>query len=185
MTGLPPGQKYIPNFIIYRILGQPEIDLSSWTLSVEGEVRKPVKLNYKEILGLPRKKITRDFHCVTGWSVKSVIWEGVLLKVFYQLTQPMENVSWVFFESYDGYTSTVAIEDFLRDDAMLVLKKNGKPLEPEEGGPARIFIPHLYGWKGAKWVKRIVFLKEYKDGYWEALGYHERGRAEFEERFKE
>ena len=47
-----------------------------------------------------------------------------------------------------------------------------------------IFIPHLYGWKGAKWIHRIVFIKDYINGYWESLGYHVRANVWLEERFK-
>jgi DMSO/TMAO reductase YedYZ molybdopterin-dependent catalytic subunit len=45
-------------------------------------------------------------------------------------------------------------------------------------------VPSLYGWKSAKWVSRLEFRSTYKDGYWEALGYHERGAPALEERFK-
>jgi DMSO/TMAO reductase YedYZ molybdopterin-dependent catalytic subunit len=45
-------------------------------------------------------------------------------------------------------------------------------------------MPQLYGWKSAKWLNRIEFMKDYKDGYWEMYGYHERGDIWDEERFK-
>jgi DMSO/TMAO reductase YedYZ molybdopterin-dependent catalytic subunit len=61
---------------------------------------------------------------------------------------------------------------------------SGKPLDTLHGYPARLLFPHLYGWKSAKWISRVVFTDKYTDGYWEALGYHPRGRVEYEERFK-
>ena len=76
------------------------------------------------------------------------------------------------------------MEDFISEDSLLVLKNNDKPLTLEQGFLARIFIPHLYGWKGAKWVSTIIFRKHYVGRYWEALEYHERGNVWFEERFK-
>ena len=33
-------------------------------------------------------------------------------------------------------------------------------------------------------ANHLEFTKEYRDGYWEAMGYHERGNAYLEERFK-
>ena len=39
-----PGQRYSPNFIIYRILGQPIVDVKSWRLVIDGLVRR--KLTY-------------------------------------------------------------------------------------------------------------------------------------------
>ena len=70
------------------------------------------------------------------------------------------------------------------EDSIVALKMNGKPLSPEQGFPARPFMPHLYGWKSAKWLTKIEFIPDYRDGYWEAYGYHERGDVYEEERFK-
>lgn len=179
-----PGQRYIPNFVIYMALGKPKVDINKYRFIVDGRVENELKLSYEELKALPMKRIITDFHCVTGWSVKEVEWEGVQLNRFAEMAKPMEDVEWVYFTSLDGYTTVVAFEDFMHEDSLLVLKMNGSPLPIEHGYPARIFIPHLYGWKGAKWVYKITFLDEYRDGYWEALGYSQRGRVFLEERFK-
>lgn len=84
----------------------------------------------------------------------------------------------------NGYTAIILIEDFIGDDSILALKINGKPLILEQGFPARVFIPHLCGRKSVKLVHKIELIKDYKDGFWEALGYHPRGDVRLEERFK-
>ena len=48
---------------------------------------------------------------------------------------------------------------------------DGKPITREHGGPARVIIPKLYAWKGAKFVKNITFLDQDKLGFWEIRGY--------------
>ena len=48
---------------------------------------------------------------------------------------------------------------------------DGKPIPKEHGGPARVIIPKLYAWKGAKFVRTIEFLAEDKPGFWEVRGY--------------
>jgi DMSO/TMAO reductase YedYZ molybdopterin-dependent catalytic subunit len=88
------------------------------------------------------------------------------------------------FHCADGYTAPVPLEDAMVEDSLIALKMNGKPLAIEQGFPARPFIPHLYGWKSAKWVTIIEFLHEYEDGYWESHGYHQRGNVSNEERFR-
>ncbi|PUA32182.1 MAG: sulfite oxidase-like oxidoreductase [Zestosphaera tikiterensis] len=181
---VPPGQKIIPNFIIYRILGQPNIDVQSWTLKVKGEVEREMTYTYEDLLKLADVSYVEDFHCVTGWSVENVRWEGVSLRKLIEASKPRDTVKWVYVLSVDNYTTIIPIEDALHEKAILALKINGKPLTLEQGFPARIFIPHLYGWKSAKWVSEITLLSYYKDGYWEALGYHERGNVWNEERFK-
>lgn len=181
---LPPGQKAIPNFIIYRILGQPEVDLNYWRLRIGGDVSNPLTYTYDELLEMIDTSYVSDFHCVTGWSVRNVVWEGVSLRKLVTKAQPSKGVEWVYVKSLDKYTTVIPYDDFLDDRSLIVLRINGRPLSVEQGFPARIFIPHLYGWKSAKWVAEIIFTKEYKDGYWEALGYHHRGNVWKEERFK-
>ncbi len=178
-----PGQRYIPDFIIYRILGQPGIDPDSWRLVFQGLVKKPTSFTYRELMNMPMKELTRDFHCVTGWSVKKVMWKGVLISHLAGKINPKKEAKWVYIESLDGYTTIVPATDFLSEDALLALYINGEPLSPEQGFPVRIIIPYLYGWKSAKWVTSIIFTSEYKEGYWEKLGYHPRGLVKLEERF--
>ncbi len=183
-SGEPPGQKFIPDFVIYWILGQPKIDVSGWRLRVGGLVRKPLDLTYDELVEKSSMEYVSDFHCVTGWSVQGVKWRGVPTKLLAEESLVRDSVEWVFVRSLDNYTTVIPIKDFLSDRAIIALFMNNKPLSVEQGFPARLFIPHLYGWKSAKWITEILFEAKYRDGYWEALGYHERGNVWLEERFK-
>ncbi len=88
------------------------------------------------------------------------------------------------FKSLDGYDTPVPIEDGTVEDAVVALTLNGKPISLEMGYPARPFMPHIYFWKSAKWLTEMTLLDDYRDGYWEARGYHERGNIWEEERFK-
>ncbi len=182
--GMPPGQRVVKDFIIYAVLGKPVIDVNRWVLEVGGEVENALKLRYADLLSMPMKEIVTDFHCVTGWSVPSVRLRGVPTRVLAELSGVRNGVRWVKTFSADGYTTVIPLEDFLDEDALVVLEIDGKPLSHEQGFPARVFVPHLYGWKSGKWLTRIVFMREYEDGYWESLGYHERGNVWLEERFK-
>ncbi len=182
--GVPPGQRLVNDFIIYTVLGKPIIDVGRWVLEVGGAVEHVLRLRYPDLLSMPSKEVVTDFHCVTGWSVPSVRLRGVPTRVLAELSGVRESVRWVKTFSADGYTTVIPLEDFLDEDALVVLEIDGKPLSHEQGFPARVFVPHLYGWKSGKWLTRIVFMREYEDGYWESLGYHERGNVWLEERFK-
>jgi len=179
-----PNQHYIKKFIYYAALGIPKIDIEKWRLKITGEVERPIELTYNELLSMINVRYVRDFHCVTGWSVKDVEWEGVKIRDLAKMAGVKDTAEWVVFQSADGYDSIVPIEDALSEDAIIALRMNGKPLDIKSGYPARPIIPHLYGWKSAKWLTTIEFTKQYRDGYWEAMGYHERGNAYLEERFK-
>ncbi|MEW9491213.1 MAG: sulfite oxidase-like oxidoreductase [Candidatus Aramenus sulfurataquae] len=183
-TQVPKGQKYIKKFIYYAALGVPEVDVSKYRLTVTGLVENKLEFSYEELLKMIDVDYVRDFHCVTGWSVKDVRWEGIKIRRLADMAKVKENAKWAVLYSLDGYTSVVPVEDALHEDAIIALRMNGKPLTLESGFPARPFIPHLYGWKSAKWLTEIEFVDKYVDGFWEERGYHERGNVWEEERFK-
>jgi len=116
--------------------------------------------------------------------VRGLEFAGVPVLKLVELAKPLEPAKWVYVESLDGYSTIMPVEDFPRSENLVALEMNGRPLHPLHGYPARLLVPSLYGWKSAKWVKRIHFTDKYIDGYWEALGYHPRGCVDLEERFK-
>jgi DMSO/TMAO reductase YedYZ molybdopterin-dependent catalytic subunit len=181
---LPPGQYWGKKWIIYAALDIPRIKSEEWSLKMTGLVNKPLNFSYQEFLGLPMKKYKKSFFCVTRWSIREPEWEGVQIRFLAEMAQVKPEVRWVMFHCADGYTAPVPIEDALHEESIIALKLDGEPLKIEQGFPARPFIPHLYGWKSAKWLTEIEFMPDYADGYWEAYGYHERGSVVVEERFK-
>ncbi len=183
-TTVPPGQTYAKRWAIYAALGAPELKLDSWRLTTKGLVEKELTLSFEDLQKLPQVKLTRSFNCVTSWSIKDVVWEGVSFRELAALTGVKPEAKWVMFHCADGYTAPVPFEDAMVEDSLIAFKMNGKPIPVQQGFPARPFIPHLYGWKSAKWLTEIEFMPEYKDGYWEAYQYHERGNIWYEERFK-
>jgi DMSO/TMAO reductase YedYZ molybdopterin-dependent catalytic subunit len=181
---LPPGQVWGKRWVIYAANGIPKIDVAAWRLTVTGLVAKSLEYSLEEIQQLPMTTYIKSAHCVTKWSIERPQWEGVSLRYLADLAQVKPEASWVMFHCYDGYTAPVPVEDALAEDSIVALKINGSPLLPEQGFPARPFMPQLYLWKSAKWLKEIEFIQEYSDGYWERYGYHERGNVDAEERFK-
>jgi sulfane dehydrogenase subunit SoxC len=45
--------------------------------------------------------------------------------------------------------------DFANDDAMIAYGQNGEALRPEQGYPARLFLPGVEGNASVKWIRRI------------------------------
>lgn len=181
---LAPGQYYAKRFVIYSALGEPRINLDTWRLSISGLVENELSLSFEELQRLPQVKLIRDFHCVTQWSIKDVVWEGVRFRELANLTKVRPEAEWAMFQCADGYTAPVPLVDAMVEDSMIATKMNGEPIPVEQGFPARPLIPHLYAWKSAKWLTKIEFMEKYKDGYWEAHGYHERGNVSKEERLR-
>lgn len=178
---LPPGQKYIGSFFVYSVLGVPKVDIEKYRLKIVGA--KTLELTYEDLKAMNWARLEADFHCVEGWSIKSVVFEGPSLPSLLR-EAGLNNAKYVKFVGLDGYTSVVPVKDVLDERAILALNMNGRPLPLKHGFPARPVIPHLYGWKSAKWLKEVQLTESYVDGYWEARGYHERGNVWKGERFK-
>ena len=180
---LPPGQKLTSGFPVLDLGVQPQISHEEWRLSVDGLVEKPQNLDWAQLNALPQVTDVSDFHCVTTWSKYDCEWGGVAFTTLFELAQPKPDAKFVYFTSYDGYSTNVPLAHCLDDDVLIATKFAGEPVSREHGGPARVIIPKLYAWKGAKFVKSITFLAEDRLGFWEVRGYHAVGDPWKEERY--
>jgi DMSO/TMAO reductase YedYZ molybdopterin-dependent catalytic subunit len=171
MDRLPPGQRLVNNFPVLDLGIQPEVPLDKWELKIHGLVEHPVTLTWEQFQALPQFKDVSDFHCVTTWSQYDMEWQGVSFFTLAELVKPKANATHVFFKSYDGYSTNTPLSVCMDDDVLIAHHWNGKPLTKEHGGPARVIIPKLYAWKGAKFIRDITFLDRDILGFWEVRGY--------------
>ena len=141
---------------------RPEISLGEWRLEIGGLVENPQTFTWEQFNALPQFEDVSDFHCVTTWSKFDCRWQGVAFFTLVDLVRPKPEVQHVLFTSYDGYSTNVRLSDCLDDDVLIATQFDGKPITREHGGPARVIIPKLYAWKGAKFVKTIEFAAEDK-----------------------
>ena len=180
---LPPGQRQVTNFPVLDLGIQPEIPLDKWELKIHGQVENPVTLSWKDFLALPQFRDVSDFHCVTTWSQFDMPWEGVAFFTLAELVKPKPAAQFLYFKSYDGYSTNTPLAACLDEDVLIAHTWNGKPLSKDHGGPARVIVPKLYAWKGAKWIREIVFLDRDLLGFWELRGYSNTADPHTEDRF--
>jgi DMSO/TMAO reductase YedYZ molybdopterin-dependent catalytic subunit len=180
---VPPGQRVTEGWPVLSYGGTPRIDLKDWRFAMAGLVEREVSLNWEEFNALPQVNLANDIHCVTGWSKLDNEWAGVRFRDVAELARPKPEALHVMVHSYGGYTTNVPLADLMRDEVLFAHTHNGKPIEPEHGGPLRLVVPHLYFWKSAKWVRGLLFMTDEKPGFWEMYGYHIRGDPWNEERY--
>ena len=168
---LPPGQHLTGGFPVLDLGIQPVIPLDKWSLQITGLVENPVVLNWEQFHALMPFEDVSDFHCVTTWSKYDCRWSGVAFFTLAELVKVKPEARFVYFTGYDGYSTNVPLEHLLDDDVLVATQFDGKPIPKEHGGPARVIVPKLYAWKGAKFVRTIEFLAEDKLGFWEVRGY--------------
>jgi DMSO/TMAO reductase YedYZ molybdopterin-dependent catalytic subunit len=178
---VPPGQYLVHDFPVLTAGPTPYTPLDEWTFTITGAVDQPRSWTWKEFRALPSEEFTTDIHCVTKWSKLDTVWEGVSLDV---LLDGVDTAAEFVIASADGgYTTNLPLDDVLDGKAWVAFNYDGEPLEEEHGGPARLLVPHLYLWKSAKWVRSLELVDEDEPGFWESLGYHNRGDPWQEERY--
>jgi DMSO/TMAO reductase YedYZ molybdopterin-dependent catalytic subunit len=181
---LPPGQSEVMQWPVLTYGPTPHIDPKDWSLTIEGEVKKPITLGWEEFNKLPKITLLTDIHCVTRWSRLGMPWEGVSIdELVSQAGGLTDEARFLIAGSEGGYTANLPIGDVLNERAMVAIAAHGEPLTDEHGGPARLFVPHLYLWKSAKWVRQLTFAKQDQPGFWERHGYHNYGDPWREQRY--
>ncbi len=149
----------------------PAFDPATYRLSVDGAVANPLSLSWDELLALPAVSQVSDFHCVEGWGVKDVRWQGVRLQTLVDLVQP-QNPAFITFHSLGGvYKDSLTIDQALLPDTLLAYHMYEQPLTPPHGRPLRLVVPQMYGYKGPKWLTRVEFSAQRVVGYWEQRGW--------------
>lgn len=180
---LPPGQKLVHNWPVLDLGVHPEVPLDKWQLKIHGQVENPVTLDWNQFTSLPQFKDTSDFHCVTTWSKYEMEWEGVAFFTLADLVKPKPDAKFVFFKSYDGYSTNLPLDVCMDDDVLIAHKVYGKQITGEHGGPARVIVPKKYAWKGAKFIREITFIDRDILGFWEVRGYSNDADPWLEQRF--
>lgn len=150
----------------------PIFDRERYVLSIQGLVARPMSLRWPEVAQLAGQEQVSDFHCVTGWSVRDVRWEGIRPSTIIELVRPRSSARYVtVFSLEEPYADQITMEQFQLADVMLARHMDGQPLKRVHGAPLRLVIPQMYGYKGVKWVSGLRFDAEPGLGYWEQRGY--------------
>jgi DMSO/TMAO reductase YedYZ molybdopterin-dependent catalytic subunit len=114
-----------------------------------------------------------------------VQWTGIKVTDFMLALDVAPTAIEIMEHAYGGYTTNITLDDFVRPENFFAHQLNGQPLPADHGGPLRLVVPHLYAWKGAKWINGLEFLDAPALGFWERNGYHQRGEPFAEERYSE
>ena len=169
--GVPlPGDD---QFRFYTVTGSyPVIPADTYELTVEGMVREPLRLRLADLLSMKRTTLVHRFQCVTGWYVPNVHWQGVLLSDVLEHAGVAPEATALRFFSADGeYTESLTLAQAQRPDILVADKMLGANVTADHGGPVRLYVAPMYGYKSIKWLNRIEVTNQVVNGYWEDNGY--------------
>ncbi|KDN86368.1 oxidoreductase [Kitasatospora cheerisanensis KCTC 2395] len=132
---------------------------------------------------LPKATVRADFHCVTKFSMLGNEWCGVAARTVLDLAPPDPGVTHVMVWAEYGYSANLRLDDFADPSTVFATHHDGQPLTLEHGFPVRLVVPHLYAWKGPKWVRAVEYMRADRRGFWEERGYHNRADPWQEQRY--
>ena len=182
---LPPGQNLAKGYPVRHYGPVPRFRPDTWRLTVNGATADGEEhhLDVAAFNDLKRDEVVADLHCVSKWSVLDNTWEGVLARTLIDELPPADEVTHVMAWAEYGYSTNMTIDDFMSPRTILATHRNGEVLTPEHGWPLRLIVPHLYSWKGPKWLRMIEYLTVDRRGFWEERGYHRGANPWQEERY--
>jgi sulfane dehydrogenase subunit SoxC len=156
--------------------GVPAIDPARYSLLVHGMVERPLVFTLADLKRFPAKSVIRYIECsgnggrsyrrdgaspqmtpqqLDGLTSTSE-WTGVPLATLFREAGASPKAEWFLAEGMDAAVLTRSIPMAKAyDDAMIVYAQNGEALRPEQGYPARLFLPGFEGSSNVKWIRRL------------------------------
>lgn len=171
-----PGAKVagdrFPSYFVSDAVPKYDSTLTGpWMLEVSGMVKTPLKLSLPQLMSLPSAEQRVDHFCVEGWNAVAVF-HGVPMREIIKRAGVDPAASIVDFQSFDDeYHESWDMESVRHPQTMIVYGKDGQPLSPAYGAPARVHSPIKLGYKNTKYLTKVVFLAERNGGYWSDRGY--------------
>ncbi len=161
-------------FYVVQHYGQPELDLSSYTLRITGMVDNPMELSLRDVMGRDNVELDAGWECggnretIMNGLVGNARWRGVSLRSLLEQAGIQDGAKEVVFFGGDigseeirgaevdkAFARSLAIPDAMRQENMLAFEMNGEPLPLYHGRPLRLIVPGWYGVANVKWLTQI------------------------------
>lgn len=139
----------------------PAIDQSAYRLRVKGLVDRELSLTLEDLRKLPHESQNTRMKCVQCWSSRAE-WGGFRFGHLMEAAKPKAPAKAVRLECADGWYEYFNISDLLLPRVLFAMDMQGKPLADRHGAPLRLVDPARYGYKSAKLITSIEFVREGK-----------------------
>jgi sulfite oxidase len=181
-------------FFIRSHLALPEVS-TGWTLTIDGEVARPVTLPVGDIRRMRAEHRSVTIECAGNgrgrlelpmtsgvqWelgAVSTATWTGVPLAALLERAGVQASALHFWMEGADR-SPIASTPTFLRSipretalgEALVAYEMNGRPLPLLHGGPLRLVVPRWYGMASTKWLTHVHARATESDNHFMARGY--------------
>ena len=176
--------KYEPNGLSKDFRTRP------WTVSLEGMVKKPKKLDIDAILKLsPLEERIYRHRCVEGWSMV-IPWVGIPLSALIKQAEPLPSAKFVAFQTVSApdqmpnqkrdvlewpYVEGLRMDEAMHPLAILAVGLYDEVLPNVDGAPLRLVVPWKYGFKSIKAIVKLSFTDQMPPTTWNKMAPGEYG----------
>jgi len=180
--------EFSSNKEVIHILAQ-KLSTSPWTLTIDGEVQKPLNLNLKDLSQFDTEKRIYPLRCVEGWSMV-IPWQGFPLCQLIDMVQPTNKARYLEFtsllrpEQMIGqrtsslqwpYREGLRLDEAMHPLTFIATGMYGKQIPKQNGAPLRLVVPWKYGFKSAKAITQIRFTHKQPKTTWQIAAPSEYG----------
>ncbi len=161
-----------------------------WSVQVEGLVKAKKTFDIDTLLKLkPMEERVYRFRCVEAWSMV-IPWAGYSLSEFINACEPLPSAKYVQFLSLEDskqeilpwnsgiswpYSEGLRMDEAMHPLTLLTFGLYGEVLPNQDGAPVRVIVPWKYGFKSAKSIVKVKFLKDQPHTTWNDLASNEYG----------
>src|SRR5882724_7893141 len=188
-------------FYIRSHFSAPKLELASYQLRVDGAVKNPISLSYKQLRDMPSETRVATLECagnsrvflipqVSGaqWelgAVSNAEWTGVPLGALLERAGLEEDACEIVLEGADrgtpkevpvppdpiSYAWSLPRAKAIQPEVLIAYEMNGRDLSRDHGFPLRAIVPGHYGMASVKWLTGIRAVREPFHGYWQTSDY--------------
>ncbi len=161
-----------------------------WSVKVEGLVKQPKTFDIDALMKLkPMEERVYRFRCVEAWSMV-IPWAGYSLSEFINACDPLPSAKYVQFLSLADskqellpwnagiswpYSEGLRMDEAMHPLTLLTFGLYGEVLPNQDGAPIRVVVPWKYGFKSAKSIVKVKFVKDQPPTTWNQLAPDEYG----------
>jgi DMSO/TMAO reductase YedYZ molybdopterin-dependent catalytic subunit len=169
-------------------VADPVIDAAAWRLVIDGEVNRPVQVDYRALRNLPPVELTKTLECISNFTagcdqtsfgcdlISTAQWKGARLSDLLDLAGGLKPTAvGLAFLAIDEFSAGLPIDVADDGETLVIYEMNGQPLPREHGFPARLLVPGRYGMKDPKWLAGIRAMDQEYAGWYEQRNWDKDG----------